>query len=417
MSRMRFWLFTSFILFLGVGTIAYKVIFLNYSLLPDSKENIWNIEANVSFEATGGPVKVQLFVPQISENVVMMDEKRLAPNYGTSTQETKGGKLAIWSIKSDSGKRSLYYRMRLHQSNYSSFEIDKITKTPPEPIQNENVFWDSPLDAQIKALLDDTSQRSADNATYADQIIQKLNEINNPTASLLFTKDTSERERAETLKKIFDTAKIPSRILSGFLIDEARKNQPTTYYLQVFDKGKWTTIDPGVGFASLPSNYAVWRLGDTSLLEVEGGKNSRVLFSVIKETVPAAIIAEEIANSKKSKSLEFSLYKLPVNVQNAFGLLLLVPVATLIVSFIRVFIGMPTSGTFMPILIAMAFRETQLGMGLILFVVIISAGLALRSYLSEMSLLLVPRISAVVVLVVLLMSATAMLSFELGWAE
>ena len=75
---------------------------------------------------------------------------------------------------------------------------------------------------------------------------------------------------------------------------------------------------------------------------------------------------------------------------------------------------MPTLGTFMPILVAIAFRETELIWGIVLFIVITAAGLSLRFYLERLQLLLVPRLCSVLVLVVLLMLAISLISGRLG---
>ena len=87
------------------------------------------------------------------------------------------------------------------------------------------------------------------------------------------------------------------------------------------------------------------------------------------------------------------------------------------VVFLRVFIGIRTSGTFMPILIALAFMETSLVTGLIMFVLIVGIGLVIRSYFSALNLLLVARISAVVIVVITIMSFMSILSFKLGIEE
>lgn len=71
----------------------------------------------------------------------------------------------------------------------------------------------------------------------------------------------------------------------------------------------------------------------------------------------------------------------------------------------------------MPILLALAFMETKLLTGLILFVSIVGVGLVIRSYLSHLNLLLVARISSVVIVVIGIMSIFSILSYKLGINE
>src|SRR5690554_7488690 len=96
----------------------------------------------------------------------------------------------------------------------------------------------------------------------------------------------------------------------------------------------------------------------------------------------------------------FRSYQLPIEEQSMFRMLLLLPLGALIVAFMRIVIGIRTSGTFMPVLIAVAFVQTTLVPGLIAFLSVVAIGLVLRGYLSSLNLLLVSRISALIILVI-----------------
>ena len=80
----------------------------------------------------------------------------------------------------------------------------------------------------------------------------------------------------------------------------------------------------------------------------------------------------------------------------------------------RNFVGIDAFGTFMPVLIALAFRETKLLWGVILFTLLVTLGLTIRFLLDRLRLLLVPRLSAVLIVVVLLMLIISLTSHRLG---
>ena len=82
----------------------------------------------------------------------------------------------------------------------------------------------------------------------------------------------------------------------------------------------------------------------------------------------------------------------------------MVPLGAVLLVIFRNVIGLSTFGTFMPVLIALAFRETHLVAGLVLFSIIVGFGLIIRFYLDQLKLLLVPRLAAVLIVVVLLMA-------------
>jgi len=118
--------------------------------------------------------------------------------------------------------------------------------------------------------------------------------------------------------------------------------------------------------------------------------------------------------SKEFALLDFSIYALPIEQQGIFKGLLLIPVAALVVVFMRVVVGISTSGTFMPILIALALIQTTLLVGLSMFLLVVGVGLWIRTYLSHLNLLLVARVASVVIVVILLMAVVAIVSYKLG---
>ncbi len=93
---------------------------------------------------------------------------------------------------------------------------------------------------------------------------------------------------------------------------------------------------------------------------------------------------------------------------------MLLPVGALVVVLLRVLVGIRTSGTFMPVLIALAFLQTELLPGLASFIIVVAIGLFIRSYLSALNLLLVARIATLVILVIAIISLFSVISYRLG---
>jgi hypothetical protein len=71
----------------------------------------------------------------------------------------------------------------------------------------------------------------------------------------------------------------------------------------------------------------------------------------------------------------------------------------------------------MPVLIALAFMQTSLVTGLIGFILVVGAGLLVRSYLSNLNLLLVARITAVILSVIAIVGVFSVLAYKLGLTE
>ena len=116
--------------------------------------------------------------------------------------------------------------------------------------------------------------------------------------------------------------------------------------------------------------------------------------------------------ANQETSFGFSVFNLPLNEQNTIKWLTIFPLAILVIVLIRNVVGILTMGTFTPMLIALALVKTGLVPGLICFSIILAVGLLLRSVLSRLNLLLVPRISAVVIFVILMMQLMTILGYR-----
>ncbi|MFW5427055.1 MAG: 7TM domain-containing protein, partial [Methylophagaceae bacterium] len=154
-----------------------------------------------------------------------------------------------------------------------------------------------------------------------------------------------------------------------------------------------------------------------AIFNVDGGKNSSLDFAISRHTQEPIRLAEQRAREMDSRAMEFSLFSLPIQTQNVYRILLMVPLGALLIVLLRNVVGIKTFGTFMPILIALAFRETELIWGVFLFTLIVALGLAIRFYLEYLQLLLVPRLAAVLTIVIILMTFVTVFSHKLGFEQ
>ena len=109
-----------------------------------------------------------------------------------------------------------------------------------------------------------------------------------------------------------------------------------------------------------------------------------------------------------------SLYRLPLATQDVLRALLLLPLGALLVALLRNVAGIPTFGTFMPILIAFTLRSTSLNLGLSMVAAVLGLGIASRLVLQRLRLLLVPRLAILLCVVVLGVTALALVGEGLG---
>ncbi len=194
----------------------------------------------------------------------------------------------------------------------------------------------------------------------------------------------------------------------------AEQPQTPELWLRSFNGTDWLYFDPDTGEQGLPTDRLLWWTGDENLITVDGGKKATVTFSMNNSEMNAIRLAKLTDENTDANFLEYSLYGLPLQTQQTFMIMVMIPIGVLVILILRNLIGLQTLGTFTPVLIALAFRETQLGFGIILFTVITTLGLSLRSYLEHLKLRMLPRLSVVLTFVVVLIAAISLFSHKLG---
>ena len=137
-------------------------------------------------------------------------------------------------------------------------------------------------------------------------------------------------------------------------------------------------------------------------------------FSVAESLSDPITLARRRTEAREGRLADLSLFALPIQTQSVYAILLMIPLGAFCVALLRNIVGVQTFGTFMPVLIALAFRETRLLWGIVLFSTLVILGLSFRFYLERLRLLTVPRLSAVLIIVVLLMLGVSILSNRLG---
>jgi hypothetical protein len=208
--------------------------------------------------------------------------------------------------------------------------------------------------------------------------------------------------------------RIPARMVRGFVLQGRQRRADPVTWLEVHDGDRWRYFDPVTGEEGMPPRYLIWWRGNERLVNVEGGSNVQVSFAVQETHLDAVAIAETRAAKQGGRLIDFSLYGLPIQTQAVYSVLLMIPIGALVMVFMRNIIGIDAFGTFMPVLIALAFRETKLFWGVVLFTLLVTLGLIIRFLLERLRLLLVPRLSAVLIVVVLLMLLISLMSHNLG---
>lgn len=395
-----------FLFAIGMIVFLYRHWVLDVPLTETEDVNSWTIEANLRFTAERNvPVKASFTIPYMPPYFTILDEYFVSQNYGVTTNLSGFNRMVVWSLRRSSGQQSLYYRAILRETDNQEQALAK-----PPPFKRQ-VLSENEKTA-VDTIIGKARQTSADIQTFAQSTIKELNK-NIGNAKLLIGSPTKEENLLRAAVTVLNAAKIHAMPVQGLYLKQQSKAE-ITFFLAVYNDQEWIYINPHTGASGLPKNFLVWQYGEAPLFELSGGKKPLLSMTVSPTPMNALSIAKARGLQTESELIRFSLLQLPINVQETYKILLTVPLGAFIILLLRNFIGLSTFGTFMPVLIALAFRETQVIWGITLFTLIVSFGLLARFYLDQLRLLIVPRLAAILTVVILLMITISILSQNLA---
>lgn len=400
-----------FSLIYAAYSIYYKIEYWGFSFAPKQNTNIWTVEAHISFVPTGDPIKVNLTTPRSNDAFKILEENIIAPQY--KVRKNKSGSLLTLSAPAQEEVQNIYYKIMLFDN------IDTRGKTPaPRPQAPEMPSFSEQKMAEAKQILKLADALGGDDVS---KVIVLLNQDPLPAAVQAYLPvKTSQQQMVEIISELLALKNIPSRPARGIKLEESKKALVPDLMLEAYIDGRWKIYDIKTGKKGLPDNFVLFQRGGKSLLDVVGGEDSVIKFSILKSVTSSMNLAGKRAKLAGNQSwYDYSIYNLPLAQQNTLKWLSIFPLAILIIVLMRNVVGLQTMGTFTPMLLSMALVKTGFWQGMICFGIMIGLGLIIRFLMNRFNLLLVPRISAVVIFVIIIMQGLTIIGYrmDLGIAQ
>lgn len=393
---------------LGGLIFAYKVTRLGYPPYPDMESVAWTVQARLQLAPERGAVRASLALPARPSGYMIAQENFVSRGFGLTLQEQPLSRQAEWAVRRLREPTTLYYRaLVIPDTQKRSF-----AGRPPYPDVPQ---LEEPHATALQDLIQTVRAESADTETFAAALLARLTGAKPDNNAELFVADTqTPLDRVRLAQTLLAGARIPTLQLHGIRLGEDTQRAEVETLVGVFNGDDWLVFNPRTGRQGLPADYLIWWTGDSSPVSVNGARLEDLQITTRQRVKSALELAQQRAELKESRISLISTLQLPVQTQSVYEILLLIPFGILVIVLLRNFVGFSSFGTFAPVLIALAFRETELVKGIMLFVLIVSMGLFFRFYMERLRLLLVPRLAAVVTIVVLLMTAISIISNELG---
>jgi len=397
----------------GAAAIYYQHVRLGLPLVPNASKTVWEVESRLTFDALKDtPIKATLMIPQKEAGFVSLQENYISKNYGVTEIPGKVNRKVQWARHKASGKQALYYRLTLYKHAEQQL-TEKWDFTSSAYVGS--IHLEGATKVAASALLEDVVELSADKTSMTSALIKALNDRNSDNVQLLLGNRYSAENIADAAVALLSLNHVPARVIHGIRLKTATKAQPIAW-VAMYTGTVWQYFDPKTAEKTLPDDILIWYEGEDPAFKLEGGEHAKLSFTV-KSSIVNAVELAQYAGQDRSAFISFSLLSLPLETQHVYSILATVPLGVLMILLLRSFVGVSTFGTFMPVLIALAFRETHVAWGIGLFLIITFFGLAIRHYLDELHLLIVPRLGVILTTVVMMMGFISIMSAKLGFAQ
>jgi hypothetical protein len=406
-NKKHLYILCGMLVLIGMVVTGYRWLVLEFPLTPRETTPTWRVEAKFEFDTNKAPVKLTVMVPQSEPGLTLFNESFVSPGFGLTTTSPDINRRAIFAKRSASGRQAIYYRAVVHRT----LSLEQPAKVSPPRLKRSGLKGVEKAAAQ--QIVKEIEEESADIDSFVRLLFARLKDAKAGSPGQLLSQ-LSEK-RAVIGVKVLAEAGIPARVVHGIDLTPDRRNAQLSHWIEVYDDGFWRPFDLKTNEFRVPENHLPWWRGDEPLAKVLGGSRLKSDIAVRQMFVYSLESAVSKSREAREKLIDLSIFGLPLQTQEVYRLLLTVPVAIFLLVLLRNVVGLKTFGTFMPVLIALAFRETQLLWGTILFSSVVAVGLLVRFYLEQLKLLLVPRLACVVIVVILVMTIISIISHKLGF--
>jgi hypothetical protein len=402
------------LLLLSAALINYRIIGLGYPVLATAPGKAWQVSMDAHVKTGPKEIAVMIGLPSTYGERINVEEKIYSGALNFNLLQQGPNQIGVWSGTTGEGEEVIHYTATLLIRPRRSSKI-KPPELDPDPA---TIGTESQLLAQRLA----ERWRNLEPAARFQAIAATAKGVwGKPPPSEKDLQTWSEIQQKHDRPVVFQillrAGRLPSRITRGLHLVESVATSPLTW-IEVWTGQGWEKFDPETGEIFRKSvEFLPLTSGDVPVVQVSDGALPEVRWTISQQILSQwRMHLERIVRSGRFLD-RWSLFHLPQQFQETFRILILVPLGALIICVLRNIVGFPTFGIFMPVLMALAFRNTGLIYGIGIFAGVVLMGYVVRRWIDKLRLLLVPRLSVLLTLVILAFIVFALIGSKLGLRE
>jgi len=401
------------LLLLSFAFISYRIIWLGYPVFPTAPGKAWQLSMDAHVKSNPNQATVMIGLPYTHGGQIVVEERITSGKLTFNLFREDPNRVGTWSGDTGPEEEVISYRATIQMPPRSSRpKPPKLEPYPESAGRTEQDLakrlvsrWNHlPPPARLRAV----TAAVADNWGTPPPHDQDLRG---------WSTFRKEYGRLSALLLLLRAANLPARPVEGLFLTEG-VTLTTIHWVEVWTGREWENLKPETGEIYRKSAaFLPLTTGGLPAVRVSQGELSEVRWTLSKEIISRwRMHFERIQRSNRFLD-RWSLFRLPPEFQRTFRILLLVPIGALMICILRNLVGFPTFGIFMPVLMALAFRNTGLAYGLGIFAGVVLIGYVVRRWIDKLRLLLVPRLSVILTLVIACITVFALLGNKLGLRE
>ena len=394
----------------GVTCIGLRA-YWRYKTQIARGDSIWRLTYHVSFQAESPGARIHAVLPLDTRHARVFRHELL--HSGLKTERLRpvpSGSREITAVTQRGGAFRMTNEFDIHLSPRAGWRPVASPGNPTAEDRAKYLRGEKTIQVSSRAVLDTLASIQDDPASKAE-LVERLFEYclvdlaiggegaHQDAAGALQTRAASPLGRARAMVALCRASKVPARLVTGFEIKKDISARPHVW-VEVLTNSHWEPYDPENGFArELPHNFLPVRRGGVEIVRGTRVWDLRSAYSIVRLPPPPGVFRSETQHLTDI----FDLTRLPLEMHQVLSLILLMPFGALVTAIFRTIIGIRTFGTFTPTLLALSFVYADWRTGLVVFAAVLVLGLSSRALLDRLALLVVPRLSVILTLVVLCM--------------
>jgi len=400
------------LLLLAIALLTYRIVWLGYPVFPTAPGRTWQLLIDAHIKGGSGETTLSLAVPHEQAGRMLVEERVTSSTLNFNLLREGPNRIGVWSGPIGSAEEEINYRAIILIRPRRSSKVDPPTleKLPPVVEDKEQALAER-LTRNWTQLAPTARIKAVAAATAGEWGKPSPEDLDIQAWKIVQEK----YGRVVAFLTLLEASGLAARAVEGFRLFEGIKTRPLTW-IEVWTGQRWESLRPETGeVEKRPAMLLPLATGGLPAARVSGGELTEVRWILNREIVSQwRLHFERIRRSDRLLD-RWSLFRLPPEFQQTFRILLLVPIGALMIGVLRNLVGFPTFGIFMPVLMALAFRGTGLVYGLGIFAGVLLVGYAVRRWLDKLRLLLVPRMSVILTLVIACFTGLALIGskFEL----